>query len=277
MMTPSERSGRPQRASESKQRPAYAIRSVDNALRLATILQLEGRLTVTEAAERIGVAPSTAHRLLGMLVYRDFASQEQRTYVPGPVLDTVQHSPTAVSVLREVAMPHLETVARELDETCNLEVRVGTQTRFIASVEGTQSLRVTNREGMSFPLHRTTGGLQILASMANDEIEELYEWERTHGHPDWPRPVDLDPVLAAVRRTGVSLNHELSEAGIAAVGVPVFGVRPAEVVAGIACSLPVTRFSEHAVSRHVAGLRRASDAITADLRGPTEPEAPSAG
>ena len=45
-----------------KDRPAYAIESVDHALRLATLLQHEGPLGVSEAARRLGVARSTAHR-----------------------------------------------------------------------------------------------------------------------------------------------------------------------------------------------------------------------
>jgi Bacterial transcriptional regulator/IclR helix-turn-helix domain len=50
--------------------PPYAIASVDHALRAAAMLQLEDGLTVSEVAERLGVARSTAHRLLAMLVYR---------------------------------------------------------------------------------------------------------------------------------------------------------------------------------------------------------------
>ncbi|WP_213016961.1 helix-turn-helix domain-containing protein [Rhodococcus sp. 3A] len=55
-----------------KNPPAYAISSVDHALRLAAMLHLKGELTVAEAADRLGVARSRAHRLLQMLVYRDF-------------------------------------------------------------------------------------------------------------------------------------------------------------------------------------------------------------
>ena len=51
-----------------KNRPAYAIASVDSALLLATVLQQEGPLRVTDVATRLGVSASTAHRLLGMLV-----------------------------------------------------------------------------------------------------------------------------------------------------------------------------------------------------------------
>ena len=57
--------------------PPYAIASVDHALRVAVMLQLEDGLTVSEVAERLGVARSTAHRLLAMLVYRDFAVQDE--------------------------------------------------------------------------------------------------------------------------------------------------------------------------------------------------------
>ncbi|MCX4908974.1 helix-turn-helix domain-containing protein [Streptomyces sp. NBC_00878] len=53
----------------------YPITSVDHALHLATLLQQEGPLRVSDAAERLGVSPSTAHRLLAMLVYRGFAEQ----------------------------------------------------------------------------------------------------------------------------------------------------------------------------------------------------------
>lgn len=86
--------------------PPYAITSVDHALRAATMLQLEGALTVTEVAERLGVARSTAHRLLAMLVYRDFAVRdEQRVYHAGPVLELATHSRSLVSRLRTAALP----------------------------------------------------------------------------------------------------------------------------------------------------------------------------
>jgi len=51
------------------------------------MLQVEGSLSVAQAADRLGVARSTAHRLLSMLCYRDFAQQtEDRCYTAGPVL-----------------------------------------------------------------------------------------------------------------------------------------------------------------------------------------------
>ena len=70
-----------------KNKPAYAIASVDAALLLATLLKQEGPIRVSDAADRLGVSGSTAHRLLGMLVYRDFAEQlPDRRYGPGRLM-----------------------------------------------------------------------------------------------------------------------------------------------------------------------------------------------
>src|SRR5215469_4887760 len=182
--------------------PPYAIASVDHALRVAAMLQLEGGLTVSEVASRLGVARSTAHRLLAMLVYRDFAVQdENRLYRAGPVLELAAHSQSRVSSLRAAALPYLVKLADLLNETVNLAIRTGDTTRFIASVECRQALRVGSREGMVFPAHRTTAGLLLLAELPDPELAEVYAEhryaDRPGERPDLPR---LRAELARVRR-----------------------------------------------------------------------------
>ncbi|MFE9307814.1 helix-turn-helix domain-containing protein [Streptomyces sp. NPDC006706] len=101
----------------------YPIASVDRALRAAHTLQMEGGATVSQIAERFGGARSTAHRILAMLVYRDFAVQdEERVYRAGPVLELATHSKSVVSRLRAAALPHLHRIVDLLDETANLIV-----------------------------------------------------------------------------------------------------------------------------------------------------------
>ncbi len=63
------------------------LESVDNVLRLLQMLRDVGGLRLKDAAEELGIAPSTAHRLLAMLVYRGFAVQdERRMYHPGSAM-----------------------------------------------------------------------------------------------------------------------------------------------------------------------------------------------
>ena len=74
--------------SEDGAEPAYPIRSVDNALRLIRLFNERDTLRLTDACGYLGVAHSTAHRLLAMLVHHGFVQQDpqSRTYRPGPTL-----------------------------------------------------------------------------------------------------------------------------------------------------------------------------------------------
>src|SRR3954468_18895889 len=155
-----------------KNRPPYAIASVDAALLLATLLQQEGPMRITDAAERLGVSRSTAHRLLGMLVYRDFAEQlPDRRYGPGPLMRGGALPSEPVARLRELALPHLQRLVDELGETTNLMVLTGPDVRFVATVECEHVLRVGDRTGRSLPAHLTSGGKALLATLAPDDLD----------------------------------------------------------------------------------------------------------
>lgn len=259
-------------ARELKAPPAYVVTSVDHALRAAVMLQMEGPLGVSEVAERLGVARSTAHRLLSTLVYRDFAVQDdQRRYHPGPVLALARHSRAGTSQLRTAALPHMQRLVEVVDETVNLTVRTGATARFTASVECTQALRVSSREGMAFPAHRTTGGLVLLAALEPGEVEALYPGVDAVGGADEgtgerPDQAWLRAELDKVGRAGFAVNDERSERGIVAVGVPVRG-GDGHPVAGLSVSMPSIRYDRHRLPALVEALKRAAGAVEAALAG----------
>lgn len=243
-------------ARDSKTRPAYAITSVDHALRLAAHLQLEGRLTVTEAAARLDVAASTAHRLLSMLVYRDFAVKDGREYRVGPILAVAAHSHSTTATLRQAALPAMRDLVSVFDETATLMIRSGRTIRFIAEVESTQTLRVGNRTGMVFPAYRTSGGLALLAELSDDEIRELYDPDRLGEDDEVPT---IEPVLRHVRSArdqGFAFNQGLAERGVLGIG---HAIRDPDGVAlaSLALALPVARFEAALLRPMVGGLRRA--------------------
>lgn len=252
---------------QPKQRPSYAITSVDHALRVAAMLQLEGELTVSEVADRLEVARSTAHRLLAMLVYRDFAVQtESRSYRAGAVLELAAHSRSATSRLRAVALPHMAELVEVVGESANLIIRTGDTARFIASVECSQALRVGNREGMVFPAHRLTGGLVLLAELSREQVESTYAPERYLDRPDErPDIRRLHRDLEKIRANGFALNEGRSERGVVAVGRPVRNA-DGEAVAGLSISMPSVRYDRHQLRSLVAAIGFATRAIEAGLR-----------
>jgi DNA-binding IclR family transcriptional regulator len=255
-----------------KNRPQYGIDSVDHALHLAAVLQQEGPLRVSEAAERLGVARSTAHRLLAMLVYRDFAERDaDRRYVAGPVL-RLPARPEPVAVLRQVALPHLRTLMERSGETANLVVVVDVQARFVATVECPHILRVGDREGRTLPAHLSSAGRAVLAARSDAEVMALY------ATPDSP-VADVPALLRElriVRRTGLAVNDQRTEAGLTAIGCAVRSAA-GTVSAGLSIAMPTARYKRDRLVGWSDNLATAATRIQRGLesqsaqQGPVQP------
>jgi DNA-binding IclR family transcriptional regulator len=245
-----------------KNPPAYGVTSVDHALRLAVILQVEGPLTVSAAASRLGVARSTAHRLLSTLVYRDFAVQDDdRSYRAGPVLEVAATAHSDIGAIRAAALGPMRALVDTLDETVNLSIRTGRTIRFIASVESTQTLRVGSRDGMVLPAHQSTGGLVMLAALTDVQLAALYD----AAPPD--ERVDLTKLrreLNAVRRSGIAINRERTERGLIALGHAITNPT-GDPIAAISVSIPTARYSPTAIEHIAPALTKTARTISTAL------------
>lgn len=243
-----------------KNKPTYAVESVDHALHLAQLLQQEGPLRVTDAAERLSVSVSTAHRLLAMLVYRDFAEQTpDRRYSAGSMLRPARPSEAPLALLRHAAAPHLQALAGRVHESANLMILVGAEARFLATVECDQILRVGDRAGQVLRAHQASGGKALLALLPPGQVDDLY---RTGFDVDLGK---LHRELALIRKRGFAINDQLTERGVTAIGValrdPVGQPR-----AAISISMPSVRFDRDRLAGWVNELTTAAALIERDLR-----------
>jgi DNA-binding IclR family transcriptional regulator len=242
-----------------KNKPPYAIASVDAALLLAALLQQEGPMRVTDAAERLGVSVSTAHRLLAMLVYRDFAEQQDdRRYRAGPVWRAATPPEAPVARLRAVSLPYLRRLVDDLGETANICVLAGADVRFLATVECDQVLRVGDRTGRTLPVHRASGGKAILALLPPGERDAVL------AGIDDVDPTRLTRELALVRRRGYALNDQATETGLTAVGVAVPGGHPG-VHAALSLAVPTVRWSRDRLPAWTQALTDTATAIAREL------------
>src|SRR3982751_2576179 len=95
------------------------LTSVDNALWLLQLVGDRQALRVAEAAELLGVARSTAHRLLTALRRRGFVTQDRPSGPdrPGPALYEIGLAAVSRIDIRRVARPVLEQLREETQET----------------------------------------------------------------------------------------------------------------------------------------------------------------
>lgn len=228
-----------------QKKPTYSIEAVDNALQLLQVLRDGGALRLKDAAAELGVAPSTAHRILAMLVYRGFAVQdENRRYIPGPAMGVGPAGLSWTRQLRDVVQPHMELLCGRINETVNLMVRVGTKVRFLATVESTNVLRVGDRQGTILPANKASGGKAMLAELELPLIDQLF---RSHNAeiggdsiPDDEYPGFLRE-LETIRANGFAANFEGTEEGISALGMALHN-RSGHVVGALSVAMPVARF-----------------------------------
>jgi IclR family acetate operon transcriptional repressor len=259
-----------------QKRPTYSIEAVDNALQLLQLLRDGGALRLKDAAGELGVAPSTAHRLLAMLVYRGFAVQDEtRRYVPGPAMGVGPAGLSWTRLLRSIAQPHMELLSAQLNETVNLMVRVGTKVRFLATVEGNNVLRVGDRQGTVMPANKTSGGKAMLAELDPSMIEQLF---RSHNAeiggdsvPDHEYPALLRE-LESTRGNGFAANFEGTEEGVSALGMALHN-RHGQVVGALSVATPATRFRRVFDAGLVPALRETCRQLEIDIAAnPAEPE-----
>lgn len=227
--------------------PAYPIESVGNALRLLLLLRQRKQLRVTECAAELGVARSTAHRLLVMLEHYGFLQRAPggRAYRSGEALLALGLSAVNNLDIRARARPFMESLRDDVDETITLVLLEGRNVRFVDAVETTRALRVGGQVGLLLPAHATSAGKAILAAMSASELRELYPEEalpgRAGGAPLATR-TQLEDDLAEVRRTGYAVAYNESDVEIGAVGVTIpQGPHPGR--AALAIAAPASRLT----------------------------------
>ena len=166
------------------------LESVDRALQLLIILRGGESISVKAAGERLDVAPSTAHRLLGALVARDFAVQDrERRYRAGPQLTPHGEANFSVNQLRQVGRPALQKLYGDINDTVQLMILTGPHIRFIDGIESEAALHVKARMGDLMPAYCSAGGKAILAELGNIELEkDLPRRPDAVAHRQDPRP-----------------------------------------------------------------------------------------
>src|SRR5256885_16966358 len=118
--------------------PAYPVSSADNVLRLLRMLREHGELRVADAASVLGVAPSTAHRLLATLRQHEFAVQgRRRVYLPGPALDPAGAA-APLPELRAAIHSCLRELVGRCQEPAHFMVLEGNGVRFINGGAGSR-------------------------------------------------------------------------------------------------------------------------------------------
>jgi DNA-binding IclR family transcriptional regulator len=250
------------------QSPSHSLSSVTNALRVLTLAQEQGKVSLPSICERLGVAKSTAHRLVTTLMEEQFLQRSATRggeYILGPALLEVGASAWRRAEVQRHARRPMERLCSKLGETVSLVVLEGNSSRVVDSVESHQTIRVGLRTGVVLPANATAGGKVLLAHLPDGDLEDLFP----QGLPSLTGPTvaswhELRKQLEEVRANGFAFSAAESEVGLHGLAVPVLD-RLGEVVAALAIAAPYFRLPPRSAPARAKVLREGAEEITRAL------------
>lgn len=203
-----------------------ALKSVATALDLLECFAVDTELGVSDIARRLGIAKSTAHRLLTTLASRSIIEQNTETgkYRLGLHLLELGILVQGRSEIRHAALPVMIDISRRTGCTVNLSVPDGADVVFIERIEIGGGRDILSHSGRRYPAHVTSAGKAIAAfnptldkhrrqagfpPRAAQTIRNEIEWERS---------------LEEVRRRGFAASTSESFDQFTTIAVPLLSL-----------------------------------------------------
>src|ERR1700677_787195 len=204
---------------------SYPIESVGTAAQVLLMLRDRPSLRVATVSQELGVARSTAHRMLTTLQDAGLLRQDEtsKEYGAGPALVQLAVAVIGATDIRAEAKLALERLASVTGETAHLLTLEGAETVFLDGVEGRHIIRAASRIGQRGAAHASAAGKTLLASLTPEELRARYPTPRLRGGTERaPRTrSELEEVLEQVRQQGYATNFSESEPDLTAVAAAI--------------------------------------------------------
>jgi DNA-binding IclR family transcriptional regulator len=201
------------------------IQSVDRAIRILTALQGARRMSLSELATRLELAPSTTHGIVRTLVEHGMVVQERGSsrYQLGPAVLRLGNVYLDTLELRTKSIPWAEDLARRTGLAVRTGVLLIDDVVIIHHEPRPDGSRQMPEVGIVIPAHASALGKAMLAFLPEDEKRVLsVEALRSMTGETVTSPDDLRLQLDDVRLSGLAVEQDEAVIGESALASPVF-------------------------------------------------------
>jgi IclR family acetate operon transcriptional repressor len=248
------------------------VQSLVRALALLNVLAGRDRgLGLSEVAKEVGLAVSTAHRLLTTLQQEGYAhfDEERGGWHIGVQAFVVGSAFLRSRELTAIARPVMHALMEKSGETVNLAVEDRGEAIYVAQVECRKMMRAIARPGGRTLMHASGVGKALLAAMASEEMERIAagggglarETAKTIGTLN-----ALRQELTEVRRRGYAVDDEENAIGLRCVAAAIYDEH-ARPFAALSLSGPTARIEDKMIEPLGIAVREAAESITKALGG----------
>jgi IclR family transcriptional regulator, carbohydrate utilization repressor len=231
---------------------------------LDTLAAQQEPASLKEIADRTGLHPSTAHRILNDLTLGRFVDRPQAgSYRLGMRLLELGNLVKERLDVREAAMGPMRDLHKLTQTAVNLSMRQGDEIIYVERAYSERSgMQVVRTVGGRAPLHLTSVGKLFLAHDDPARVRAYAARTGLTGHTrnsitDVAR---LERELSQVRSSGIARDDEELELGVRCVAAGIFDDQ-ARLIAGLSISAPADRLEEGWVERVRATALQISGAL----------------
>ena len=226
-------------------------------------------MTLSEVAKRTGLTRAAARRFLHTLRELGYVSSDGRDFRLTPHVLSLGYAYLSSMSIVEIAQPFMETISKQISESCSMSVLDGADIIYVARVPAKRIMSVALSIGTRLPAYNTAMGRVLLSALDNDELDTYFATsERTSYTPHTVSgEAELRDILAQVRADGFAAVDQELELGVRSVAVPV-RERSDKTLAALNVSGHAARVSMREIRRNfLPPLQAAAGAITAALSG----------
>jgi IclR family transcriptional regulator, pca regulon regulatory protein len=246
------------------------VQSLERGLAVIRAFDEDHReLALSEVARSTGLTRAAARRFLLTLVKLGYVNFSQGRFSLRPRVLELGYAYLSSLSLPEVAMPHMESLVAQVNESCSISVLDETDIVYVARVPTRRIMSITLAIGTRLPAFVTSMGRVLLAGLPGDELEErLARIEVVPLTSHTVKNMDaLRGLLANVRRQGYAATDQELEEGLRSLAVPL-RTASGTVTAALNLSVHASRASMAALRRDFLPLAlQTASAIEEDLRG----------
>lgn len=230
------------------------LSSVENALKILDSFTFEEpEKRVTAIAKEIGVAKSTASRLLHSLLKEGFVKKDKDTqkFSLGTKLLTLYSRMILNMEVVKEAKPILEDLSAKTSESIQLGQLDKNSVVYLDYIKSTYPFQITSHIGLVNPIHCTSSGKVLLAFQDEKTIDELLKGE-LYKYTSFTitNPKILYKELKEIRQQGYCHTKSEFIDGITAIAAPIKDHNK-NVIASISLAGPIQRINGKKVSNYI--------------------------
>lgn len=237
---------------------------------LEKLSEIEGGATLTDIAQRVGLAASTTHRLLNTLEKMNYVHQsgDLGLWTIGLTAFTVGSAFVSHRDFAIQSHSYLRKLMDQSGETANLSILDGYDVVFIAQVQCREIMRMLVKLGSRHPIHASGSGKAILAALPDDVVQDILA---KHGLPRHTEHTIVTPdgllnAIKLIRRHGYAYDDEEHALGLRCVAAAVYD-EYAEPLGAISLAGPSSRLPDVRIKQLGPLVAHTAEELTRRLGG----------